>query len=149
MGILKKLEVSVKNKWLKLDECRPRAFLLRALFLIHIPSPHRVRWWLIISFFFGFATFKRSCTFCGSKYDADGLKPILMIWGGFFISNAIPHGIISGVRYTGQPWYTNQCRGINQLVLCYSEWGKVIVTEDRYQSMCLISYHHIKITRVF
>ena len=38
-----KLEVTVKNKWWGLDVYRLRAFLVWSLFLIHSPSPHRMR----------------------------------------------------------------------------------------------------------
>ena len=66
-----KLEVAVKKKLLELDKYRLRKFLVRALLLILSPPPHRVRWWLSISLFLMFVTFKKSYPFRGSTHAAD------------------------------------------------------------------------------
>ena len=56
-----------------------RDFIIIALFLICIPSPHLVTWWLSMSSFLMFFTFKKSYSLYGSMYDDDGHKPILVI----------------------------------------------------------------------
>ena len=75
-----------------------------------------------------FITFKNSYIFHGSKYAADGLKPIIFIWcsvkDSLKMPNVVPCGIISGGRDTGLPWHTNHIQGINQVVIYYSECGK-------------------------